>query len=617
MQAVLQSLADICGEELSGVQQNPMQQGSFRADAAPPADADSSVPGCSDHSPPASPSHTASLAPAGARMAQHHSQQQATQDRLTASQCRLKAGVRSVVRRTRRAAQLTRLKGTLRRAQLPRAALGAALAGAAQDTTSNQSAIAANTPASPEQDSSPAVEQSSGRPESRLDQRGCVSEAPEGPQRRMQQPSGHLMSSTSLSWRTQQSEGSRGFTAESFSATGAAEHLLEESPPGTGMSSSSDPPAMSMKRFEKRPPARASPAGATGEDCSSGRRLAMRELKAAKLRVGGTESATTSHVQERSYLAAENSQDPSAERRQDRRPKHVVREASSGMALRPSQVTIGRIHPSSTAAEVYSSMPSRCSANVDDCLVLHAGRARHRHAHAVRSRIDRTQREYRRQKAIAAKLRAEEPRREQAPPRCASRQTLHSAGLLSQHAACYIKCCSDPICMTLFRGLLMPAPGGQAAPTGPRDLPWGHCYHSACQHAAPWSSLRCRQFSCRMRRREGVTERRRRLTAEAGLTDSLLFSSDSECNAGLSSDCGSNGSGSAPKHVTGTHSTLSSLSSAASTPRACMEPSTPERTHAQGGSSTPDVLTPSSSHADTSLKSRCFLAGAHLLSSRD
>ena len=120
-----------------------------------------------------------------------------------------------------------------------------------------------------------------------------------------------------------------------------------------------------------------------------------------------------------------------------------------------------------------------------------------------------------------------------------------------------------------------------------------------------------------MRRREGVTERRRRLTAEAGLTDSLLFSSDSESDAGLSSDCGSNSSGSASKHVMGTHSTLSSLSSAASTPRPCMEPSTPERTHALGGSSTPDVLTPSSSHADTSLTSRCFLAGAHLLCSQD
>ena len=349
MHTVLQSLADICREQLSIAPGRTAQQGSFIADAAPAAHAGSSAPGCGRHSPPASPSHTASLAPAGARMAQQDSQQRGSQDRGSASKCRLKAGTHSVARRTKRAAQLTRLKGTLRRAKLPRAALSAPLAGAAQDAAFTQSAVTANTPASPEQDRSAAAEQSSGRPESRLDQRGCVSEAPEGPQRRMLQPSGHLMSSTSLSWRTQLSEGSRGFTAESFSVTSAAEHLLEESPPGTRMSSSSDPPAMMMKRVEKRPAARASPAGAMRqESSSSGRRLAMPGLNAPKLQVGGTESA---HLfQESSYMPVGMLRDPSAERRQDRqpkdrRPKHIIREASSGMAL--TAPTDNRQHSSS------------------------------------------------------------------------------------------------------------------------------------------------------------------------------------------------------------------------------------------------------------------------------
>ena len=150
----------------------------------------------------------------------------------------------------------------------------------------------------------------------------------------MLQPSGHLMSSTSLSWRTQLSEGSRGFTAESFSVTSAAEHLLEDSPPGTRMSSSSDPPAMMMKRVEKRPAARASPAGAMRqESSSSGRRLAMPGSNAPKLRVGGTESARSLANQESSYMPAGKLRDPSAERRQDRQPKHIIREASSGIAL--------------------------------------------------------------------------------------------------------------------------------------------------------------------------------------------------------------------------------------------------------------------------------------------
>ena len=342
MQAVLQSLADICGEQLSRAPGHAAQQGSFKADAAPAAHTGSSAPGCGPHSPPASPSHTASLASAGARMAQQDSRQRGSQNRGSTSKCQLKAGTHSVARRTKRATQLTRLKGTLRRAKLPRAALGAPLAGAAQDAAFTQSAVTANTPASPEQDSSAAVEQSSGRPKSQLDRSRCVSEAPEGPQRRMLQPSGHLMSSTSLSWRTQQSVGSRGFTAESFSATGAAEHLLEESP-GTRMSSSSDPPAILMKRVEKRPAARASPAGAmTQISKSSGRRLAMPELNAPKARVGGTESAHSLANQESSCMMAGN-QDPSADRHHNRRPKHITKGASSGTALFQIQLTVGRM----------------------------------------------------------------------------------------------------------------------------------------------------------------------------------------------------------------------------------------------------------------------------------
>ena len=335
MHTVLQTLADICGEQLSIAPRRTAQQGSFRADAAPAAHAGSSAPGCGPHSPPASPSHTASPAPAGARMAQQDSRQQGSQDRGSASKCRLKAGTHSVARRTKRAAQLTRLKGTLRRARLPKAVFGAAPAGAAQDAMFTQSAVTANTPASSEQDSSAAVQQRSGRPESRLDQRGCVSEASEGPQRRMQQPSGHIMSSTSLSWRTQQSEGSGGFAGETFSASDAAEHLPEGPFPGARMSSSSPSPAMSMKRLEERRAAGGGlQAGPTRQDnSSSSGHLAMHELTGVKLRVGGTESARPLADQESSYMAAGKLRGPSAERRQDRRPKHVVREASSGMAL--------------------------------------------------------------------------------------------------------------------------------------------------------------------------------------------------------------------------------------------------------------------------------------------
>ena len=460
MHAVLQSLADICREQLSEVQGHTAQQGSYRAVAALAAHAGSGAPGSSGHSPPASPSHTASVALANACIAQHDSQQRGSQDRRAASNCRLKAGVHSIAKRTKRAAQLTRLKGTLRRARLPRPVLGAALASPARDSTSAQSAIAANTPAGPEQYSLAAVDHSSGQPKSRNDQRECVSEASQGPQRRAQQASGDLMVNASPSWRTQQSEGSRGSSGYSFSVSGAAERLPEESSPGIRMYSSSDPPATSTKRDEKRPAAGASQGGPTRQDnsISSSRRLAMRGLKAARPRVGGTESACPLANQKSSYMMAGKLRDRSAERRQDRRPKHVVREASSGRALRPSQVTVGRIHPSSTAAEVYSSMPSRCSAGADVCLMLHAGRARHRHAHTVRSSTDRTEREYRRQKALAAELRAKEPRHEQAPPRCISRQTLNSASRSEHYCSsartyCCLcqRVCSDPVCMILLQ----------------------------------------------------------------------------------------------------------------------------------------------------------------------
>ena len=73
-----------------------------------------------------------------------------------------------------------------------------------------------------------------------------------------------------------------------------------------------------------------------------------------------------------------------------------------------------------------------------------------------------------------------------------------------------------------------------------------------------------KKCSCR---REGTAERRRRLIAEAGLTDSLLFSSDSLSDTG-SERCKSShrGSKSSDSDIA-----LSSISSGASTPRAVSE----------------------------------------------
>ena len=426
MQAVLQSLADTCGEQLSEAPAHTTQQGSFPADAALAAHAESSASGCGSHSAPASPSQITSGASASGRAAQQQSPPRGCQDRRAASDCRLKAGVHSTARRTRRAAQLTRLKVTLRSARLPRAALGAAPAGAAQDTTSTQSAIEADAPASSrERNSSTAVVHSSGPPESRMDQKECGSEASEGLWRRAQQQSNALPMSTSLSWRTQQSEGSQGFTEDSFSATGSAEHLLEATPPGMRTLPSLSP-AVSMKRLKERPAAGAWQSGATGQDNidSSSRPLAMRELKAPELRVRGIKSVPPLQDQESSYAVAGKLQDTSTERRHGRRPKHIVQEASSGMAPEKHKCqSAGCIIPG-TAARIRSSM-SWCRAAADGCLVLHAGRAGHRHAHAVRRSMGRTERDYRRQKALAAELRAKEPVQEQAPPRCIP--CLHAA----------------------------------------------------------------------------------------------------------------------------------------------------------------------------------------------
>lgn len=73
--------------------------------------------------------------------------------------------------------------------------------------------------------------------------------------------------------------------------------------------------------------------------------------------------------------------------------------------------------------------------------------------------------------------------------------------------------------------------------------------------------------------REGIAQRRRRLIAEAGLTDSLLFSSDSrsasDSEALESSHCSrSNSPSSASQQPFDSTSDLSSISSA-STPEAC------------------------------------------------